>query len=456
MRELVLNQRAHFNAGATQNLAYRKELLIKFREALKKNEQLFLDAIKADFHKGAFDTYVTEFAMIYHELEQALKHLKKWAAPRRVKTNVLNQPGRIYIYSEPYGTVLVIGAWNYPYQLSLVPAVSALAAGNTVIIKPSELAANTSKAMADVFNNAFSPQILFVQEGGVDKTTQLVQQKFDKIFITGSTKVGGIVYQAAAKQLTPVTLELGGKSPAFVFPDADLDVSARRLVWGKFLNAGQTCVAPDYIMVHADVKEKLLEKMKAYIQQFFGDNPFESQSYIRIINERNFDRLAGLIDKEKIYYGGTTDKKELFIEPTLLHKVSFDDAVMQEEIFGPLLPVIEFTALKDAVKSVRALDKPLALYIFSKSDSHIDYVMANISFGGGCINDTVMHLANSYLPFGGVGNSGIGAYHRKFGFECFSHQKSILKKGYSFEPLFKYPPYTFDKLKWIKRVMSVS
>lgn len=455
MNELLANQKAHFNTGATLNLAYRKELLHKFKNVLKENEQLFLDAIKADFNKGAFDAYATEFAMIFHEIEQALKHLKKWAAPKKVKTNVPNQPARSYIYPEPYGSVLVIGAWNYPYQLSLVPAVSALAAGNTVIIKPSELAAHTSKAMADTFNNAFSPQVLYVQEGGVAETTALLEQRFDKIFFTGSTPVGKIVYQAAAKNLVPVTLELGGKSPAFILPDANLDVSARRLVWGKFLNAGQTCVAPDYLLVHEEIKDKLLEKMKAYILQFYGENPLESQSYVRIINDKNFDRLTGLIDMEKIYYGGESNKKELFIAPTIVHNATFDDVVMQDEIFGPILPVITFTDLQDVVKQVKQREKPLALYVFSHSEKHINYILSSISFGGGCINDTVMHLANSYLPFGGVGNSGMGNYHRKFGFDCFSHQKSILKKGYNFEPHIKYPPYTFDKLKWVKRVMSI-
>jgi aldehyde dehydrogenase (NAD+) len=455
MKDLVQNQKAHFNSGVTLHLSYRKEMLLKFKEVFKQNEQLFLDAIKADFSKGAFDTYTTEFAMVFHEIDQALKYMKKWASPKKVRTNVPNKPAKSFIYPEPYGTVLVIGAWNYPYQLSLVPAISALAAGNTVIIKPSELAANTSQAMAKAFNDAFNPQVLYVQEGGVVETTQLLEQQFDKIFFTGSSPVGKIIYQAAAKNMTPVTLELGGKSPAFVLPDANIDVSARRLVWGKFLNAGQTCVAPDYIMVHADVKEKLLAKMKQYILEFYGENPIESQSYVRIINEKNFNRLVDLIDKKKVYHGSELNKKELFIGPTLLHNVGFDDKIMREEIFGPVFPVIDFTDLAAAVKEVKALEKPLALYIFSKSDRHIDYILSSISFGGGCINDTVMHLANSYLPFGGVGNSGMGNYHCKYGFDCFTHQKSILKKGYNFEALIKYPPYTFDKLKWVKRIMSI-
>jgi len=456
MKNLVTSHQIFFASGKTKILGYRKEQLIKLRTVLIQNEKLLIDSIHSDFNKGSFDAYVTEFAMIFHEIEQALRNMERWAAPKKTKTNVPNQPGRSFIMSEPLGSVLVIGAWNYPYQLSLVPAVSAIAAGNTVIIKPSELAANTSKAMAQILNNSFDSEYLYVQEGGVVETTELLEQKFDKIFFTGSTPVGKLVYQAAAKQLTPVTLELGGKSPAFVFPDTNLDVTARRLVWGKFLNAGQTCVAPDYLMVHKSVEEALLLKMKEYILQFFGLDASQSESYVRIINARNFDRLVTLINAEKIYCGGKTNRESLFIEPTILRNVNFEDVVMQDEIFGPILPVISFTDAEQAVAAVKKFEKPLALYVFTKNENNSDFVLNNLSFGGGCINDTVMHLANSYLPFGGVGHSGMGNYHGKFGFDCFSHKKSILKKGFSFEPLFKYPPYTSDKLNWIRRIMAIS
>jgi aldehyde dehydrogenase (NAD+) len=456
MKNIVTSHQTFFASGITKNLGYRKEQLLKLRTVLIQNEKLLLEAIHSDFRKGSFDAYVTEFAMIFHEIELVLKNMNRWTASKKVKTNVPNQPGRSFIMPEPYGTVLVIGAWNYPYQLSLVPAIAALAAGNTVIIKPSELAAHTSKAMAQIINNTFDSEYLHVQEGGVAETTELLEQKFDKIFFTGSTPVGKLVYQAAAKQLTPVTLELGGKSPAFVFPDTNIDVTARRLVWGKFLNAGQTCVAPDYVLVHKNIEEALLKKMKEYILQFFGENASQSESYVRIINARNFDRLVSLIDSEKVYCGGKTERESLFIEPTILREVNFADEIMKDEIFGPILPVISFTDLELAVKEVKNMGKPLAMYVFTKNENNSDYLLNNLSFGGGCINDAVMHLANSHLPFGGVGNSGMGNYHGKFGFDCFSHQKSILKKGFSFEPLFKYPPYTSDKLNWIRRIMAIS
>ncbi|HAM97770.1 MAG TPA: aldehyde dehydrogenase [Marinilabiliales bacterium] len=456
MNEIVNHQREFFKTGQTKNLMFRKSQLLTLKNALQTHEQQFLDAIDSDFKKGPFDAYATEFALIFHEIELALKNLKKWSKPQKVKTNIPNQPGRSYIIPEPYGTVLVIGAWNYPYQLSLVPAISALAAGNTVIIKPSELAANTSKVMAQVLNQVFDPKVLSVQEGGVAETTQLLEQRFDKIFFTGSSPVGKIVYQAAAKNLTPVTLELGGKSPAFILPDTDIEVTARRLVWGKFLNAGQTCVAPDYLLVHEKIQEQLLDAMAKYLVKFFGSDAQKSGSYVRIINTRNFDRLTALIDNNKVAMGGKTDRDDLYIEPTVLRDVSFDDPVMQDEIFGPILPIIPFTSLPDAIEMVKDREKPLALYIFSKNEFDIDSIVHQLSFGGGCINDTIMHLANSYLPFGGVGNSGMGNYHGKFGFDGFSHQKSLLRKGFSFEPAIKYPPYSLEKLAWLKRVMSIS
>lgn len=305
--------------------------------------------------------------------------------------------------------------------------------------------------MSLLINQTFDPGYVYVQEGGVEETTELLKQPFDKVFFTGSTRVGKIVYEACARNLTPVTLELGGKSPAFVFPDADLDITARRLVWGKFLNGGQTCIAPDYLLVHESIREQLLSKMVEYIQSFFGSNPMENSALPRIINQQNFDRLTELIDPKKVYYGGKSIKNELFIEPTILTGVTFEDAIMQDEIFGSLFPVISFSQIDDIIQQVKKLDKPLALYIFTKSKSIQRTILEQISFGGGCINDVVMHIANGYLPFGGVGSSGTGNYHEEAGFKAFSHYKSVLKKGYRFEPPFKYPPYTSDKLKWIKR-----
>lgn len=456
MNEIVKSQKEFFKTGQTKGLAFRLEQLKKFKRAMVENEPHFNDAIYSDFKKGPFDTYATEMALIFHELDLVIKNLKRWSKPIRTRTNLPNLPGKSVIMPEPYGTVLVIGAWNYPYQLSLVPAISALAAGNTVVIKPSELASNTSRVMAQVLNKTFDATVLYVQEGGVTETTELLENRFNKIFFTGSTPVGKIIYQAAAKNLTPVTLELGGKSPAFILPDTQLDVTAKRIVWGKFLNAGQTCVAPDYLLVHEKIVEPFIDLLSKYIIAFYGTDAQNSESYIRIINSRNFDRLISLIEPSKIAIGGRNNRDDLYIEPTILRDVTFDDQVMKDEIFGPILPIIPFSDLSWAIHQVKEREKPLALYIFSKSKLYIKTILNSISFGGGCINDTIMHLANSNLPFGGVGNSGMGNYHGKFGFDCFSHQKSILKKGFSLEPPIKYPPYTSGKLRWLKRIMSVS
>jgi aldehyde dehydrogenase (NAD+) len=450
--EIIKLQREFFLDDKTKSVKFRLEQLIRFRQILKENEVLLYDAIYADFGKSVFETYETELALIYHEINQAIKKVKQWSKPKKVHTNLANFPGKSRIYSEPFGNTLVIGAWNYPYQLTLVPVVSAIAAGNTVVIKPSELASHTAAIMAKLINENFPKDFLYVQEGGVLETTDLLNQKFDKIFFTGSTRVGRIVYEAAAKNLTPVTLELGGKSPSFVFPDADLKVTAKRIAWGKFLNAGQTCVAPDYVLVHSDVKDRFLEELKNQILQIQGENPKGSESYVRIINKRNFDRLSELIDPDKIYFGGETSVEYLHINPTVLQNVTFNDKVMEEEIFGPILPIIEFNDLEEIITDVKRRPKPLALYVFTKKESIKRKILNEVSFGGGCVNDTIMHLSNPKLPFGGVGSSGMGNYHGKMGFDCFSHKKSVLHKGTWFEPFLKYKPYTnLNKkiLKWI-------
>lgn len=450
--EIVKLQNDFFIENKTKPISFRINQLKHFLQVLKSNEDLLYEAIDKDFGKSEFETYETELSIIYHETRLAIKKLKTWSKPKNVRTNLVNFPGKSQIYSEPYGTTLVIGAWNYPYQLTLVPAVSAITAGNTVIIKPSELAANTSAAMAKIINENFKEDFLYVLEGGVSETTDLLNQKFDKIFFTGSTNVGRIVYEAAAKNLTPVTLELGGKSPTFVFPDANLKMTAKRIAWGKFLNGGQTCIAPDYVLVHKDIKEKFLDEFKKQIIKIQGENPKGSESYVRIINKRNFERLIQLVDKDKIYYGGERNPDDLYISPTVMHNISFEDKVMQDEIFGPILPVIEFDNLDEMITKVKQRPKPLALYVFTKKESVKKKILNEISFGGGCVNDTIMHLTNPKLPFGGVGSSGMGSYHGKMGFDCFSHKKSVLYKGTWFEPFLKYKPYTkLNKkiLKWI-------
>ena len=449
--EILADQRTFFNSLKTRPLQFRKRNLEKLREVIRKNEDFLYEAVYKDFSKSKFDTYTTEISFVLKDIEYYLKNLNSLAKPKKVKTNLANQLGKSRIYTDPLGCTLVIGAWNYPYQLSLSPMIAALAAGNTCIVKPSEVAEHTMKAMAKIINENFPKEYLFVVEGGVEEITEILKLKFDKIFFTGSTKVGQIVYEAAAKNLTPVTLELGGKSPAIVTANADFEVAAKRIVWGKFLNAGQTCVAPDYILVDEKVKDSFLDALKAQIQKF-NYQP-GAEHYTQIINQRNFERLIQFIDQEKIYLGGNYDLQKKYIEPTILHNVNWDDNVMQEEIFGPILPVLTFKNFNEALLKISEKEKPLAAYLFTKNPEEKEQFKSKISFGGGCINDVVMHLSNDHLPFGGVGNSGIGNYHGKFGFDTFSHQKSVLERVTWGEPDIKYPPYSEKKLNWIKKLL---
>ena len=450
-QDILTQQRELFNSQKTKSLNYRKIYLEKLKEVLIKNEDLLYEAIYQDFGKSKFDTFTTEISFVLKDIDYFLKNLKSLSKPKRMRTNLANQLGSSKIHSDPLGCTLVIGAWNYPYQLSLSPMVAALAAGNTCILKPSEMAENSMKAMAKIINENFPKEYLFVAEGGVEEITEILKLKFDKIFFTGSPKVGQIIYEAAAKHMTPVVLELGGKSPAIVTSSANFEVAAKRIVWGKFLNAGQTCVAPDYILVDEKVKDSFLDSLKSYIQKF-NYQP-GSEHYTRIINDRNFERLVKLIDQEKIFYGGKTDASIKYIEPTILQNVTWDDAVMQEEIFGPILPVLTFKNFNEALLQIAEHEKPLSAYLFTDDSEEKENFVSKISFGGGCINDVVMHLSNDNIPFGGVGNSGIGNYHGKFGFEAFSHQKAILDRATWGEPHLKYPPYTDKKLGWIKKLL---
>ena len=450
-QDILTEQRELFNSQKTKSVNYRKIYLEKLKEVIIKNENLLYEAIDKDFGKSKFDTFTTEISFVLKDIDYYLNNLNSLSKPKSVRTNLANQLGSSKIYPEPLGCTLVIGAWNYPYQLSLSPVVAAIAAGNTCILKPSEVAENSMKAMAKIINENFPKEYLYVAEGGVEEITEILKLKFDKIFFTGSTKVGQIVYEAAAKHLTPVVLELGGKSPAIVTSSANFEVAAKRIVWGKFLNAGQTCVAPDYILVDEKVKDSFLDSLKSYIQKFNYQS--NSEQYTRIINEKNFDRLVNLIDQEKVFFGGNSDSSKKFIEPTILQNVTWEDAVMKEEIFGPILPVLTFTNFNEALLKIAEHEKPLAAYLFTSDSEEKENFTSKISFGGGCINDVVMHLSNDYLPFGGVGNSGIGNYHGKFGFEAFSHQKAILDRATWGEPDLKYPPYTEKKLNWIKKLL---
>jgi aldehyde dehydrogenase (NAD+) len=452
MKDIADDQRKFFNTNTTKNVDFRIHQLKKFYRVLKENESLLHEAIYADFKKSAFDNYTTELGLLYHDIHEAIKKVKRWSKTKRVKTNWINFPAKSYILAEPLGVSLIIGAWNYPYQLSLAPVVAALAAGNTVVLKPSELPGNTSQAMARIISENFDPNYFTVVEGGIPETTALLEQKFDKIFFTGSVPVGKIIYKAAARHLTPVTLELGGKSPAFITENCDLEVSVKRLIWAKFLNAGQTCIAPDYVFVHQTVKDTFLEIAKLEIEK--SHLSFDNGNYVQIIDEKNIRRLLDMMDQRKVFCGGGYDLSSRYIEPTLLNDITFEDEVMQEEIFGPVLPVIAYEDVNDAIHLVKSRPRPLSCYVFTKDKKLKKKILTEISFGGGAVNDALMHITNSHLPFGGVGESGIGAYHGEQGFKAFTHYKSVLEKPTWFEPDIKYYPHTEKKLKWVKRLLG--
>lgn len=449
--KIFQSQKELFNSHQTKDVAFRKETLKKLKKIIKDNENRLYEAIYKDFRKSAFDTFLNELSLVYNELDFFLTNLDRLAQPKRVKTTLSLQPGKSHIYYDPLGVMLVIGAWNYPYLLTLIPLISSIAAGNTCMVKPSELPENTMHVLSELINPNFPSNYIYVVEGGITETTELLKLRYDKIFFTGSPKVGKIVYEAAAKNLVPVVLELGGKSPAIVTRTANLEVATKRLIWGKFLNGGQTCIAPDYLLVEESVKPELLQLMKEKLKEInYSDG---AEHYTSIINKRNFDRILGLVDKSQIVYGGASNEKTLYIEPTILDNVSWEDAVMQEEIFGPVFPVLSFTDYDEILQKIIEGEKPLAAYLFTKNKKEKDKLLKLVSFGGGCINDTLMHITSDYLPFGGIGNSGIGNYHGEFGFLSFSHQKSVVEKTNWGEPNWKYPPYTDKKMKRLKKIL---
>ena len=452
MPSIVDQQRAFFQQGSTLSYQARINALNRFDQGLRQCEDDIVKALYNDFQKSAFESFTTEFTMLYEEISRTKRLLKSWMKPQKVRTNWINWPASSTILRDPLGVNLIIGAWNYPVLLLLQPAVSAIAAGNTAVLKPSENAPNVAQALEDMINSRFDPSHLKVVQADAQGTQKLLEFRWDHIFYTGSTAVGRIVYQAAAKHLTPVTLELGGKSPAIITESADLKLTAKRLIWGKFLNAGQTCVAPDYVMVHRAVRE---EFMAAFVKEIEKNNYRLGQNqYCQIINERHFDRLEALIDRKKVFFGGEIDRTTRYMGPTIMVDVTLSDAVMKEEIFGPILPVIAYDEIDEALTFIKQLEKPLAAYVFSNKSIEYQSILSQLSFGGGAVNDVVMHLTNPHLPFGGVGYSGIGAYHGHHGLDCFSHKKSVLYKKNWFEAPLKYPPLTDKKLKWIKKIMK--
>jgi aldehyde dehydrogenase (NAD+) len=448
--DVVAAQSRYFLGNFTKPVDFRIAQLGKLKSMLRTNEAALQSAIQADYGKQTFDTFMTEFYVIYEELEAALTGVRKWAKPTTVNANLLNAQARNYILPEPLGVSLVIGPWNYPYQLALCPVVAAMAAGCTIVLKPSELTVHSSALLARLIRETFPPEYFAVVEGGVPETTELLDQKFDMIFFTGSVPVGRIVYQAAARHLTPVVLELGGKSPVIVTPDVELNEAVRRLVWAKFLNAGQTCIAPDYVLVHKSIQAQFLSSLQQEMARI--DYSLENGNYVRIVNERNVSRIVALIDPDKILVGGGHDLHERLIQPTVLQNVEWTDRVMQEEIFGPVLPVLVYEDLDEAIRQIKARPKPLALYLFTNDEATKEKVLGEVSFGGGCINDALMHISNGNLPFGGVGDSGIGNYHGEAGFRAFSHHKSILEKDLVPDPDLKYSPHTSEKLAVFRQI----
>ncbi len=451
--QIIMDQRRYFASGATRSFEFRRTQLKKFRLVLQKYEKQVFDALKQDLGKGSFEAYVSEIRFVYREIDFALKRLPQWIKPKRVPSNLLHFPIKSYIYTEPYGVSLIISPWNYPLMLLFTPLVGAIAAGNCVVLKPSELTPATAKVMESIIRESFSPEYIAYIQGDAQTAQKLLEQRWDFIFFTGSTAVGRIVAQAAAKHLTPMILELGGKSPAIIDSEVDLESAATRIVWGKCFNVGQTCTAPDYLLVNRAIKTALVEKIKTRIHQFYGADVSKSPDYGRIVSSRHFDRLVKLMgSSHQILEGGQTDPQQKFIAPTLLGGVTRQDPVMQEEIFGPLLPVFEYDQLDEAIQWVNSGPKPLALYFFSNNKSKQQRVLKEVSSGGAIINDTLIHIDSHWLPFGGVGESGLGSYHGEMSYEAFSHKKSVVRRWFGLDLFLKFPPYRIP-ISWVKRLL---
>lgn len=448
--EIGRQQQTFFEKGTTKSISFRKKVLKDLQKAIVAHEDAICEALYNDFRKPKFESLVAETQFVLAELKQTIKNLGSWAQPQRVRSSWSNFPSTDYIHFEPYGKVLVIAPWNYPFTLALTPAIGAIAAGNTVVIKPSELTPHTSAIISKIIAEVFDKAHVAVVEGGVKTAQDLLAQNWDYIFFTGSTRVGKIVYQKAAENLTPVTLELGGKCPCIIDETANIKLAARRISFGKFLNAGQTCLAPDYILVHQKVKNALIEAFKKTLGQTYGEDVQKSPDFARVINNEHYKRLVTLMDGETILFGGNHDPNENFIAPTLVDEPSIDSALMEQEIFGPLLPIIGYEDLNEVDRHLKNYGKPLALYVFSNQKSFQRKIIAAYSFGGGTINDTVIHIANKRLPFGGVGKSGIGSYHGKHSFALFSHRKSIVKKATWLDIKLRYAPYTLAEA-WVKK-----
>lgn len=451
IKELINLQREYFYKKETYDINFRLKILREIKDLLFKYKPNFIKAFKEDYNKCEFDVISTEFALVVQEINYMLKHLKKLSKPKRVKTSIVNFPSKGYLIKEPYGVVLIMAPWNYPLQLTLEPLIGAIASGNTAILKPASYTKNVSQVIYEMFKELNRPELISTVLGGREQNQELLEQRFDYIFFTGGETVGKLVLQKASVNLTPVTLELGGKSPCIVDKDADLEIASKRITWGKYLNAGQTCVAPDYICVHQEVHDQFVSKVIQNINKFYYEDNQIRDTYPHLINQKHFDKVVSLIDKDKVVFGDKSNG--LCLEPTIIDRVTFEDKIMQEEIFGPIMPIITFNDLNELLDKINRFEKPLAFYYFSKNKKKSKEVMRYSFFGGGCVNECIMHLTNDELPFGGVGRSGMGSYHGKKSFETFTHFKSVLVKGKK-ELNIKYPPYSSTKTSLVNKIFK--
>jgi aldehyde dehydrogenase (NAD+) len=454
MEQLLRKHKDFFNSQQTKDIDFRKKYLVKLKNEIIAQEDAICDAIYADFKKPKFETLATETQFILAEINTAIKKISNWSKPKSMGSTLLNWPSKDYIYKEPYGTVLIIAPWNYPFQLAIAPLIGAITAGNTAVIKPSELTPNTSKIILQIIQKVFSEEYVSVIEGGVEVSKQLLAEKWDYIFFTGSSRVGQIVYESAAKHLTPVTLELGGKNPTIVDDTASIKIAADRIIWGKFLNAGQTCIATDYILAHKNIKKPLIDALKDSITKFYGEEIESSPDFARTVNQSHYNGLKEMLIDENIIFGGTTNDTDNYIAPTLVDEPKLDSKLMQGEIFGPILPILSYETEADLDTYISNYGKPLATYVFSTNKEFQNKIVKKYSFGGGAINDTIVHITNKKLPFGGVGASGIGAYHGKLSFDLFSHSKAVIKKGNWIDIPLRYPPYNLP-IKFAKKISKL-
>ncbi len=454
IKQILANQKKYFKTKATLPVDFRIKQLKKLKAGILKYETEILNAIEADLGKDHLGGYLTEVGFVLNDIEDALRNIRSWAKPKRKSTPLFHQKASSYVHSDPYGMTLIIAPWNYPFQLLFAPLVGAIAGGNTTVLKPSEVSIESTKVAVKMVKEIFDEEYVAIVDGGIPESQALLAEKFDYIFYTGSTHVGRIVYQAAAKHLTPVTLELGGKSPCIIDENTHIEYTAKRLLWGKLINAGQTCIAPDYIFVHQNIKDKMIAEFKKQIKAFFGDDPKGNSEYCKIINTRHFNRVKKLMNSGDIIYGGETDETASYIGPTIIDNVSPEDPIMQEEIFGPLIPIVPYNTMDEVVDFINDRPKPLALYVFSNNQKNINKILKETSSGGVCVNDTLMHIANPHLPFGGVGESGMGAYHGHASFTTFTHQKSVLHKSFLFDMPIRYNPYSAKTGNLLKTLLK--